>query len=553
MNRLRHLFLFLFINLLTLAVDAGHSCYAQTKRDSISKMISDVNDYDKTQIITTLEYLEENFSELENKLDQQFIAWIHEEMANWYYDLGDLENTQTNATEGLKIVIKLEDDWSKNARVRFKCLLGIVLKAQGFDEESKTLYQNALYESKSPSDSIYILNNLANLYSEINLPEKAVETYSSALEIIYRIEASSYEKGNILDNLGNVKSKINDTSALRFLYNGLKYRRHLNNADKTFSSYRHLTEHFLREDQQDSALKYAKLALNISNAIPDRSYKKEALSLLLELNPSDYGIAYKTLSDSIAEQERETQKDYTYFRFKIAEAENESLEARRALIEKGFQNSIVYYVLICALIISVMVVVLYIEKIKKKKRLAVTQAEERIAADIHDNISNDVYRLMNRVNVEDLEKKEVLDALEIVYEKTRDISKSIGMIDFSEGIPSSITRLFNEYKEGDTQVVTKNLSQVDWTNFPRQKAEALYRVLAELLNNTRKYAEATFIVISFSQDAKQVKINYKDNGIGAIIETVSGLGHAENRIAALGGSFTFESSPKNGFNAQIHL
>lgn len=85
----------------------------------------------------------------------------------------------------------------------------------------------------------------------------------------------------------------------------------------------------------------------------------------------------------------------------------------------------------------------------------------------------------------------------------------------------------------------------------------LYRVIQELLSNTVKHAGATDADISFSREANDMLVMYKDNGKG--IDTSSakkpgmGMQNIESRLNMIQAPFVIESSPGNGFKISIKI
>jgi PAS domain S-box-containing protein len=86
---------------------------------------------------------------------------------------------------------------------------------------------------------------------------------------------------------------------------------------------------------------------------------------------------------------------------------------------------------------------------------------------------------------------------------------------------------------------------------------ALYRAVIECINNTIKYANAKNIFISLNDTGNQIRLQYKDDGIGFSIKkafsdkTGLGLFNLQNRIQTIGGTIKMESKPKQGVDYQI--
>lgn len=82
----------------------------------------------------------------------------------------------------------------------------------------------------------------------------------------------------------------------------------------------------------------------------------------------------------------------------------------------------------------------------------------------------------------------------------------------------------------------------------------LYRICMELINNTIKHAEATFLSLSMTFSESEIKVVYRDNGKGILpgnTVTGSGLKNIQSRINLLEGIFFLEEG--SGFNAVIEI
>jgi signal transduction histidine kinase len=80
---------------------------------------------------------------------------------------------------------------------------------------------------------------------------------------------------------------------------------------------------------------------------------------------------------------------------------------------------------------------------------------------------------------------------------------------------------------------------------PQDVEAAAYFCVLEALQNVAKYAEASRAIVTLAQDEAAIRFEVSDDGTGFDPSTVakgSGLQNMEDRIAALGGSLTVESS-----------
>ncbi|RBL90173.1 sensor histidine kinase [Chitinophaga flava] len=89
-------------------------------------------------------------------------------------------------------------------------------------------------------------------------------------------------------------------------------------------------------------------------------------------------------------------------------------------------------------------------------------------------------------------------------------------------------------------------------------ALAIYRVMAELMNNTIKHATADNIVIEMKTTPRELQIDYADDGIGlkdVLLPEKKGMGlhNIESRLGMSGAVYTIAGSERKGFAIHISL
>lgn len=201
------------------------------------------------------------------------------------------------------------------------------------------------------------------------------------------------------------------------------------------------------------------------------------------------------------------------------------------------------------------------------------EERKRVAREIHDgpaqNLANVVLKaeiceqLIQDGRDNDL-KKELLELKEAVRDSLREVRKIIHnlrpMVLDDLGLVPAIKRLAEEIESGESQVKINILVIGKETRLDTTIEIAVYRVIQEALNNSRKYAEAT---------STQVKLEFLDDRISAVIEDdgvgfdsrlinerlVSGdhfgLYGMRERVELLGGSFKVRTAPGKGTRVTI--
>ncbi len=537
MNRYRHSFLFFcFVSSMSFLLNT--SAYSQNTKNELDSILNDIRlNTDYIAWVNGIDYLQSHPETIAQQ-PNYYQAYVYEVMATTYYKIGDAEASEQLAVKSLSLL----DKNSIAARVRVLCLLGILQQEKGLFPLSEKQYNKALFLADNTLDSLYILNNQATLYKEQKLFDKAIATYQLGLDIIPRLSADTlYHSTKFLDNLGNARSLSGEGGAPELL-KALQLEKSLSNTIRNYSIHRHLVQHYIRRNDTTQALKYAPQMYRSSRQIGDKSYEKEALGLLLTLNQTEYASRYVQLSDSLNILKGDIENAYALLKYDKSEAERQALSAQ--LVQER-----TLFLAITGLVLILIPSILLIIRHKRKRQRAVFETEQAIAQHVHDDIANNLFMVMNKLS----DKKDipVLDAIDKIYQQARSLSRTHNALDTSQPFIQVLSDLFTQFSSEKITVIPKNTSKVPWGSLSKIKKEALYKVLQELLTNTLKHSNASFAVISFEYQASKVRVQYRDNGIGAQEEPKSGLRYAENRIKAVSGSITFTSNTPHGFQAEI--
>ena len=84
----------------------------------------------------------------------------------------------------------------------------------------------------------------------------------------------------------------------------------------------------------------------------------------------------------------------------------------------------------------------------------------------------------------------------------------------------------------------------------------MFLSIRESIQNTKKYATAKAVTLSFNETKKSIFLTISDNGKGFNInETKSGIGlkNMKERVEEINGVFTIESTLEKGTNIDIEI
>lgn len=465
-------------------------------------------------------------------------------------EMGAIHESEATATQALELAdnLPLDTEVIRAKRGLFHDL-GRVYRLLESPANSIRYYTKSIELAESTFDSVIVINNLGNVLTDMGNYSLALKEFEAAYKTSPTLD--SLTQFRILDNMGFVQSKLLHPDALDNMMRAMAGRERADDLTGLYSSYRHLALHFHSRNQPDQAMEYAKKAYLKAKEIKSPSYLKNALTNLLKIREDSLGQRFIALNDSIEKAKLARQNKYAAMQYNIAK-ERKKTEANRLLQEKE-KRSRQAFQFIGLLLVIILVGYYFLEKELSKKRTLqqVYQTEKRISQKIHDEVANDVYHLMNKIQLNAANDEILLDDLDRIYKKTRDISKENSELLIQEDFGNQLSGLIQSYQYEDTVITIQNISKINWKSIPDVKKTSLYRVLQELMTNMKKHSKCTHVLISFEQNKSKVQIKYRDNGVGSLLNNRNGLLNVENRIKAVNGSIIFDTEPQNGFKAQI--
>jgi len=467
------------------------------------------------------------------------------------FKIGNNFSSENHVVEALNLIESMSTkDTLINSRVGLYNQLGRIYRTSNNPTEAIKTFDKALEIADKLKDSVIILNNKANIYKDLHDYKSALNIHSFLFA--KRSELKDEEQISLVaDNLGHVQSKLNLPEGLQ----NLMYALHLRKNNKDFigqhSSNTHLAEFYLDRKDTAKAIEHAKEALALSDKINSSSFKLDAISTLMTMNKNPLVHEYKKLTDSITNAKQIAENKNAFLKYNVAE-EQKKTQASILLQEIESRKRLAYQAL--AFIIFIILVgsyFIYRNRYRKAKIEEIYKTETRIAKKVHDEVANDMYKVMtsleNNLGVDGT----ILDEMEKIYTKTRDISRENSAIDLNEDFGLQLNDLLLGYKNDKVKVITRNLSKMPWDTVPELKKTTIYRVLQELMTNMRKHSQASFVTLIFEKEGSKMRINYKDNGVGCDLFKKNGLQHTESRIASINGTINFESKQGDGFKASI--
>ena len=186
---------------------------------------------------------------------------------------------------------------------------------------------------------------------------------------------------------------------------------------------------------------------------------------------------------------------------------------------------------------------------------------KRIARDLHDGLGSMLSGLKIHLNVAQKESGKKINGVDTLLDNSikelRNISQNL--------MPESLLELSLEHALRDLCVRNSNaITKIEFqylikkSKLPKNYEIMIYRIIQELLNNALKYAKASQILVSCSQNKDVFFITVEDNGVGFDVQDERnkngmGLKNIKNRVEFLNGKIEIESKINQGTSAYIEL
>lgn len=544
-------FLFFYAVITVTLLMCNTNAFGQQYTDSIEYYINLIKEPQTSNDLTTAyKYIKEAKKKSLIEKDSLKAVYCIYHIASIEYKGGFYYDSEASATEGLKLLNKMEQvPYTMYLNKAVYTLLGMLYREQNNEKVSAKMYNKAFQYAQSSIDSLTLYNNRSNIYKDTKAYLKAKNELLKAFSLIERVQ-DTLAIARVMDNLGYISFRLKQESSLPLMQDALNLRLEINDPKSLFPSYIHLSEYYKDRLNPKLAEDYALKALRIGNILNSASFKEQALSSLIGFSPDKYFEKYKVLNDSISLANRQSTNKFAMMKYNTSEQER-LLKESELQSRKDKEKRLFYQYLIGLIVLFV--VFLYVilkSKYRKDKILQVQITEARISKKIHDEVANDVYHVISKIQSDNYD---VLDNLESIYNKTRDISRENSAIeldgDFNEYLNDMLLSFMNE----NITVITNNINKVNWSQVSKVKKMTIYRVLQELMVNMKKHSNATHTIIKFSQEFGGLFIDYKDNGNGCNLIKRGGLVNVENRIKTINGTIKFESKPSNGFYVKIKI
>lgn len=415
-------------------------------------------------------------------------------------------------------------------------------------------YDLALKFALNDGYKLIFLNNKAVVYQKLRAYTKAIAIYN---DIIDKNKADKRAYARVLSNRARAKwLQDSSYSAAPEFWEALQIRVAEKDLWGQNASYSHLSDYYTHT-HPDSALIYADKMYAISRQLSSPDDELEALQKLLLLGfPNHiqrYFARYQFLNDSLQTARNNAKNQFALIRYDAEKNKVENLRLQQENTERWLQiiqQRIMIYGGIVVVAFGVITTVIWY---RKRKKSIIREQALKASKKVHDVVANGIYRTMTEIEHNDvIEKDKLLDNLEDLYEKSRNISYD--KLEYNS-VPyhDEIARLLGVFKTERISVLTVGNDKLLWESVSKTAKIEVKYVLQELMVNMKKHSAANKVFIKFEKIADEIKIQYTDNGIGFSDEVKKGNGlkNTVSRITSIGGNVIFGSGELKGAKVLI--
>ncbi|MGV3610948.1 MAG: tetratricopeptide repeat-containing sensor histidine kinase [Fluviicola sp.] len=470
--------------------------------------------------------------------DLNSLAGIYSNIANNYFSLKDYHTALEYASKGYQLLKNVQED-----RIKANILTTYAIALNKTKQPNKALFIEAKADSIAnlngdPMAKLAATIGYAEIYKADNRFDSAQLYYNQCIQLSKKLGVKHFE---LMSQIGLMGIYDEQNAFQKVIDKGdsiLILAQELNNRDVIHTSKRIIGKAYAAKGEYKKAFIFF-----------NESYElySETAGVENQKNINELRLKY--------ESEKKAKKILKQ-RYQLANQQKEIGE------KQLFIGMLSFFLLLAILILF------FVRKLGRNKQAilelqanqkiaeSMIQGEEkertRIAFEIHDGIAATVAGISYKLGA-DTDKNEVIELLKGLQEDSRKISHNLMPVDFDKvDLIQAVESFSQRISTPLTEIIV--LSQPMNLQFSAAKSHLIYRVLQELIGNALKHAQCSSIFVKFELLNNELTIQVEDDGLGMTDSQIeSGLKSAKERISALQGKMTVQSSKNNGTTIKIQL
>ena len=482
------------------------------------------------------------------------------EVAKAYYYMSVIQSDEGDyfgAQESLTLSLSFLNDKNPN---HLDCFasdyneLGLISLNLKRYSSSISYYNLALKFSNDKIDQLMFLNNKALAYQKAGLYLESINLYQ---KILSKNIKNKKEYARVLSNLTKSKwLKNQNYPALADFIKALKIRITENDDWGQNASYAHLSDYYYKNNP-DSALLYADKMYKVARKLNSPDDVLEALAKLIRLSPTQtnkqYFERYYSLADSLQTSRNAAKNQFAVIRYNAEKHKADNLVLQKENDKKKYQIIIISSAALFILLAGIFWYRKRKRDIETQSEKAITDSKLKTSKKVHDVVANGLYRVMTEIeNQQDLDRNHVLDKIEDLYEKSRDISYE-KPTEANKPFHETLSEILTSFATENRKVLIAGNDAELWQKVSERTKYELEHIIQELMVNMKKHSQASNVVMRFENNGEQIKIYYTDNGVGMPKDKGfnNGLRNTGNRIEEINGAIIFDTEVEKGLKIQI--
>ncbi|MBL1411022.1 tetratricopeptide repeat-containing sensor histidine kinase [Sphingobacterium faecale] len=434
------------------------------------------------------------------------------------------------------------------------------------DERALLFYDQAIYYSGDSTNTKVVMNNKARTLSAIGKEHEALGIYEEILKSEYK-NTQGYARA--LTNYAFQKGIIDESyDPLPDMHKALQTRLTQGDDWGLNSSLAYLTI-FYGDKNPDSALYYAERRHDIATALNSVDDRLDALTHLIKFSPVErskvYFKDYIALNDSIQLVRLKAKNQFALIRYEVEKNKADNLRLQNEVNDKMYRINMQYLLTTAIVVVFALIGVFSFFWYKRRRQRLVLEANNRIKASqlktsrkVHDVVANGLYRVMTEIeNREDIDREGILDRLENMYEKSRDISYEVedAIVASRQSYSELLGEMLHSYATESRQVIIAGNEADMWDSIAANVKDEIGNVIQELMVNMRKHSQADRVVLRFERQGDRLNIYYIDNGVGFSddVSKGNGLNNTGTRMENINGTIKFVSERGGGLKVHISI
>ncbi len=442
-----------------------------------------------------------------------------------------------------------------------------------FHKISLELIKNTKDDKTRTIEEAALINNLGLMHLDFDKFEEALVYFNEAIKKTPNLKTDNLELfATIIANIGICEIKTGKReNGLKNLQESLIIGEEIKDLNIQIVALLEFARFYYSEKNYINAAYYIDKTMFLSEK---NGFKKEdALLVSAEIYTGEKAIAFyqRYVEVKKIEEEKRQRAKRKFVRFKYEaqkkEEENSYLKQQNELTisvlngEKQ-KNKIIILIAIIGFFTAFLIYVFYLTKkrtftYKTNLEKARAREEERreIATTLHDKVVGDLWVIYQRALK--IKEPSITKPLSKVNSEIRNLSHELSSVGFNEvSFKDQLINLISDYFSPTFNVKVNGLEEIDWDLIKPEIKRALYLVIRESIQNSKKHALASKVFIGFKRKQNNIELNVADNGKGFELSTLKyglGLLNQKKRVLELNGTYDLKGETNEGIITSIKI